>query len=307
MSEQMSTVLCIGEALVTLSPADGLPLESTSALRVSAGGAEFNVAVQLSRLGTAARFAGMVGADPWGRKLLATLEDEGVDTSSVLTHPSRPTGCYLKDLKSEGGNVYYYRASSAASAFGALPDGARDQVGHVHLSGITPALSAACAVLVRTELEHSEGRTTSFDINYRPGLWSLREAGPALLALARLATFVFTGLDEAHQLWGCTTAAEIRELLPEPAEVIVKDGPREAVALTTGDRASAAPLQVDVIDVIGAGDAFAAGYLASRLRGGDPERALRVGHAIAAAVITSPTDHGSRGDVAALAGGIADV
>jgi 2-dehydro-3-deoxygluconokinase len=175
------------------------------------------------------------------------------------------------------------------------------------LSGITPALSPACAGLVRTELEHSEGRTTSFDINYRPGLWSPGEAGPALLSLARLATFVFTGLDEAHQLWGCTTAAEIRDLLPEPAEVIVKDGPREAVALTAGGRASAAPLQVDVVDVIGAGDAFAAGYLASRLRGGGPERALRVGHAIAAAVITSPTDHGSRFDIAALAEGIADV
>jgi len=307
VSEQVGTLLCIGEALVTLSPGDGLPLESTTALRVSAGGAEFNVAVQLSRLGIATRFAGMVGADPWGRKLIATLEDEGVDASSVLTHPSRSTGCYLKDLKSEGASVYYYRAGSAASAFGALPDGARYQVGHVHLSGITPALSPACAGLVRHELEQNEERTTSFDVNYRPGLWSPGEAGPVLLSLARRATFVFTGLDEAHQLWGCTTVAEIRELLPEPAEVIVKDGPREAVALTAGGRTSAAPLHVDVVDVIGAGDAFAAGYLASRLRGGAPERALRAGHTLAAAVIASPTDHGNRLDIAALAEEIAHV
>ena len=302
----MSILLCIGEALVTLSPADGLPLEGTNALRVSAGGAEFNVAVQLSRLGITTRFAGMVGADPWGRKLIATLEDEGVDTSSVLIHPSRMTGCYLKELKSAGSSVYYYRVKSAASAFGALPDGARDQVSHVHLSGITPALSPACAGLVRTELERRDGRTTSFDINYRPGLWRPAEAGPALLSLARLSTFVFTGLDEAHELWGCTTPAEIRDLLPEPAEVIVKDGPRDSVALTAAGCVSATPLQVDVVDVIGAGDAFAAGYLASRLRGGDPERSLRMGHAVAATVVASPTDYGRRSDIAALAGEIAD-
>lgn len=289
-----STLLCIGEALVTLSPAAALPLERASALRVSAGGAEFNVAVQLSRLGLPARFAGMVGDDPWGRMLAAALEDEGVDTASLLTHPTRPTGCYLKDLKSEGASVYYYRA------------GAHDQVGHVHLSGITPALSPACAALVRAELERNDGRTTSFDINYRPGLWSPGEAGPALLSLARLATFVFTGLDEAHQLWGCTTVAEIRDLLPSATEVIVKDGPREAVALTPAGRASAAPLRADVVDVIGAGDAFAAGYLASRMRGRDPGHALRAGHAVAAAVIASPTDHGARADITALAEGIAN-
>ena len=301
MSEADSVILCIGEALITLSPADGQLLETSRSLQVSAGGAEFNVAVHLARLGLASRFAGKVGADPWGLKLLGVLDREGVDAAFVLTHPSRPTGCYLKELKPEGSAVYYYRARSAASAFGRLPRGAHDHVAHVHLSGITPALSSVCARLVRTELDHAGSRTTSFDINYRPGLWRARDARAVLLELARKATYVFVGLDEAHDLWGCATAGEIRDLFPATAELIVKDGPREAVAFTAHGSVAATPDPVEVVDVIGAGDAFAAGYLASRLRGARVESALRAGHAVAAAVIGSSTDHGCRAQVAALA------
>ncbi len=301
MSAADPMILCIGEALITLSPADGEPLESAGTLQVSAGGAEFNVAVQLARLGLAARFAGMVGADPWGRKLLAVLDSEGVDTSSLLADPRRPTGCYLKELKPEEATVYYYRARSAASAFGQLPDGAHEGVTHVHLSGITPALSAACARLVRAELDQAGSRTTSFDINYRPGLWSPQRAGSVLLDLASRASYVFVGLDEARQLWGCTTAGEIRQLFPRSAELVVKDGPRQAVAFGAAGSAIALPDAVEVVDVIGAGDAFAAGYLASRLRGGGLESGLRAGHAVAAAVIASSTDHGCRAQIAVLA------
>ncbi|MHB1614880.1 MAG: PfkB family carbohydrate kinase [Actinomycetes bacterium] len=60
-------VLCVGEALIALAPSDGRPLEEARVLEVSAAGAELNVAVHLARLGLPARFAGMVGADPWGR------------------------------------------------------------------------------------------------------------------------------------------------------------------------------------------------------------------------------------------------
>jgi 2-dehydro-3-deoxygluconokinase len=290
------TVLCAGEALITLSAADGLPLDSTRALRVSPGGAEFNVAVHLARLGVGVRFAGMVGADPWGSRLLAALREEGVDTSSVVTDPRRRTGCYLK----EPGSVYYYRTGSAGSALARLPDGAHDGVTHVHLTGITPALSAECAELIAAELAAAvpAGRTTSFDINYRPALWNASEAGPLLLGLARMATYVFTGLDEAELLWGCATADQIRALIPAPAELVVKDGPGPATAFgADGSVVSVLPGQVRIVDIVGAGDAFAAGYLASRLRGAGFTAALQTGHAIAAAVIGSPSDHGERADI----------
>lgn len=288
-------MLCIGEALVALYPADSQPLETGRDLRVSTGGAEFNVAIHLARLGIATRFAGLVGDDPWGRKLTATLDDEGVDTSSVFTHPGRLTGCYLKESKAEVTSVYYYRARSAASSLEALPNTAFDQVGHVHLSGITPALSQECARLVANVLDMGQlrGHTTSFDINYRAGLWEPADAGELLLNLARRATTVFTGLDEAEVLWGCTTAAQVRSLFPDVGEVVVKDGPRAAVAYSKDLTESLMPMPADVVDIIGAGDAFAAGYLASRHRNGTLLEALAEGHRLAAEVIASTDDNGA--------------
>lgn len=290
------TVLCIGEALVSLAPASGATLERAPTLLVSVGGAELNVAVHLARLGLRSRFAGMLGDDPWGRRVLATLVDEGVDVSAVAIDPTLRTGCYLKETTPTGVSVYYYRDQSAASALDRLPPGAHDGVSHVHLSGITPALSASCRLLVESELAHVDGRTTSFDINYRAALWGPEEGASVLLDMARRADFVFVGSDEAQVLWGCSAADQVRRLIGAPVELVVKDGPREAVAFGEEGRAAATPAPVDVIDVVGAGDAFAAGYLGTRLRHGSMSDALEAGHFLAAATILSTADHGTRSE-----------
>jgi 2-dehydro-3-deoxygluconokinase len=305
MTAAGGVVLCAGEPLITLAPSDGQPLEHAGALAVSAGGAEFNVAVQLARLGVPARFAGLVGADPWGRRIAATLRAEGADASFVREDPLRATGCYLKEPTAAGSLVHYYRSGSAGSALTRLPGGVHEGVRHVHLSGVAAALSAAWAALVRAELEQAAwtGRTTSFDVNYRRSLWPPEAAAATLAGLARLATITIVGLDEARLLWGCASPADVRALLAGAGELIVTDGPRDTVAFAAAGRVSATPPPVKVIDVIGAGDSFAAGYLAARLRGAGPRLALRAGHAVAAAVIASPYDYGSRADIEALVGG----
>src|SRR5699024_12873856 len=87
-----------------------------------------------------------LGDDPLGRRILADIADRGVDTSRVQFHPHAPTGVYFKD---PGAGVHYYRAGSAASLMGpALLRGAGIESAHlVHLTGITPALSASCTHL----------------------------------------------------------------------------------------------------------------------------------------------------------------
>ncbi|MHB1614879.1 MAG: sugar kinase [Actinomycetes bacterium] len=235
----------------------------------------------------------------------ATLVHEGVDVSALLTHPGRPTGFYLKGFGTYGTSMHYYRERSAASTLDRVPPGAHDGVGHVHLTGITPALSAECSGLVRRELQETGGRSTSFDVNYRAALWSPETAAPVLRELARMATVAFVGLDEARRLWGCPDAEAVRELLPEPEEVVVKDGPRDATVLTATGSVSTPALPVTVVEPVGAGDAFAAGYLATRLRGDGLEPALRTGHTLAATVIRSYSDHGAPMDPAALAAVVA--
>jgi 2-dehydro-3-deoxygluconokinase len=292
-------VLCVGEALIALTPDKGVSLEHAEVLEVSAAGAEANVAVHLSRLGVPTRFAGVVGRDPLGHRLVSTLTAEGVDTTYVRLDDALPTGLYLKNPTEAGTAVHYYRNGSAATRLRALPAEALLDVGHVHLTGITPAISASCLALVDSLLSGT-GYTTSFDVNYRPALWGVDEAAPLLRDLARRADTTFVGLDEAARLWEVKTPDEVREVLPA-AELVVKDGEHAAYAFLGDERVVVPALRVPVVEPVGAGDAFAAGYLGVRRGGGDLTTALRHGHAMAAAALAVRGDQGDHPDPGLMA------
>jgi 2-dehydro-3-deoxygluconokinase len=299
----MGAVLCVGEALISLVAPAGASLESADELVVSAGGAELNVAVHLARLGVPTRFAGRVGSDAFGRRLRRTLEDAGVDATYLEEDPDRVTGVYVKDLTGTVTTMRYYRSASAATTYRRVPAPALHGVEHVHLSGITPALSADCLALVQ-DLLGTHRVHTSFDVNYRPALWDPVTAGDVLMALAQEADTVFVGLDEAAEIWGCANAGEVRRVLPAPAELVVKDGPHEAVAFVGSQVVSVPAPRVEVVEPVGAGDAFAAGYLAARSLDREPEAALRWGHGLAGAVLQQLGDHGihvGREQLAAMA------
>jgi 2-dehydro-3-deoxygluconokinase len=215
---------------------------------------------------------------------------------------------YFKDPDlGHGARTLYYRAGSAASAM-APEDSAAwplEQTGWIHTSGINAALSPSCFALTEHLLTHArtKGYKVSFDVNYRPALWSVDVAGPRLLELAGMATVVLVGLDEAETLWGCATAEEVSKLLPGPRHVVIKDSATEAVEFVREqnreERAFRVPAhRVDVVEPVGAGDAFAAGYLAGLLRGDKPADRLALGHSFAAWTLGTRADfragHGTR-------------
>nr|WP_276147154.1 sugar kinase [Streptomyces sporangiiformans] len=199
--------------------------------------------------------------------------------------------------------VVYYRAGSAASAMSsANMPGDEIRSGRVlHLSGITAALSDDCLGLLR-DLTSPRARRplVSFDVNYRVDLWRDRpEAGATLLGLARRSDLVFVGSDEAEAAWGVTGGpTAIRALLPEPRLLVVKDGGRgvtvfegEGEGEGQGESVTHVPaLRVDVVAHVGAGDAFAAGFLSATLRGLPVRDRIRHGHLMAAAALTVPGD-----------------
>lgn len=289
--------LCVGETMTLVTPAGAEPLDTAAAFELRIGGAESNVAMYLAGLGHRAGWAGRVGADPLGRRLLATLAAAGVDTSSVVADPAAPTGVYFKDPATDGTGttVYYYRDGSAASRMGAgLLDVVRLRAPRVlHLSGITQALSRSCQELVDALLDapRPAGGIVSFDVNHRPALWTTGMAAEPLRATADRADLVFVGLDEAAALWGVSTAAQVREVLPHPAEIVVKDAANGATLLHPDGSAFVPAPRVEVVEPVGAGDAFAAGYLAGTLRGLPPGRRLRLGHLIAGGALTVTADH----------------
>ncbi|MGC5288579.1 sugar kinase [Micromonospora sp. DT231] len=289
-------VAAVGETMVVLCPAPGEPLEHAGQVAVSVGGAESNVAGYLARLGHRAAWVSRVGDDPFGRAVVRHVAATGVRVDHVSVDPTAPTGLYVKDPGPEGTAVHYYRAGSAASRMDpgtlAAPGLAGARV--LHLSGITPVLSASCRELVEHAVADRPlaGALVSFDVNHRGRLWPAEQAAEVLRDLADRSDLVFVGQDEAETLWGTADPAAVRRLLPGPETVVVKDGAVGATAL----RRDAEPVfvrapLVAVVEPVGAGDAFAAGYLAGLLRGLDPVRRLRLGHLVAAQALTSSGDN----------------
>jgi 2-dehydro-3-deoxygluconokinase len=310
-------VVALGESMVTFLPSRPGRLADVPSFERGIGGAESNVACVLAAAGHRVRWIGRVGEDGFGDHLVDAIRSYGVDTSAVCRDPARPTGVYFRtagDRATDGHEVAYYRAGSAASAM-AVENVDLDAVrsGRVlHLSGITAALSEDCLGLMRELTARGPGRRplVSFDVNHRPGLWR-EAAGPrVLLDLARGADLVFVGDDEARDAWGLRGARAIRDALPEPDVLVVKQGGGGATVFdSTGDAgaedATFVPaLRVDVVAAVGAGDAFAAGFLSATLRGLPARDRLRHGHLMAAAALTVPGDLGtppSRGHADRLA------
>ncbi|MFF0114106.1 sugar kinase [Streptomyces prasinus] len=292
-------VVALGESMVTFLPSRPGPLADVPSFERAIGGAESNTACVLAAAGHSARWVGAVGRDGFGDHLLRTIGEYGVDVSSVRRDPHRPTGVYFRtagDRATDAHEVAYYRAGSAASAMTtANVDLEAVHAGRVlHLSGITAALSAGCLDLVRELTARRPGRPlVSFDVNHRPGLW--RDGGThgpeVLLELARGADLVLVGDDEAREAWGLADAAAVREALPEPEILVVKHGGRGATAYgPDGARTFVPSLGVDVVAAVGAGDAFAAGFLSATLRALPVRDRLRHGHLMAAAALTVPGD-----------------
>ncbi|MFE9696794.1 sugar kinase [Streptomyces sp. NPDC006270] len=321
-------VVCLGESMVTFLPSQPGRLADVPSFGRGIGGAESNVACALAAAGHRAAWVGRVGADGFGDHLVETIAGYGVDTSAVRRDPDRPTGIYFRTAADRGAGAHevaYYRAGSAASAMS--PDNAPYEelfAGRVlHLSGITAALSADCLALLRDLTAPRPGRPlVSFDVNHRPHLWRGGEPDASvLLELARRADLVFVGEDEAEEAWGIAGAEAVRAALPEPAVLVVKRGSAGATvfaaeeggtpqadsvtgdsaprvdtvtvvpALRAADTVTVVPaLRVDVVAAVGAGDAFAAGFLSATLRGLPVRDRVRHGHLMAAAVLTVPGD-----------------
>ncbi|SNS10147.1 sugar kinase [Actinacidiphila glaucinigra] len=298
-------VVCVGETMAALAPDPLGPLDDADLLRVDIAGAESNVALYLADHGIPARWVSAVGDDPFGRRVRARIAAGGVDVAGVRTDPARPTGLLLKDPGAHGTRVHYHRAGSAASALtpDVLDDPALTGAALVHLSGITPALSPGCHALVERALRPDRPWPVSFDVNHRPALWTGRSAADVLRPLADRADIVLVGLDEAQALWGerITDARSVRELLPGPGVLVVKDGSHAATAFTGTDAHTVPALTVRVAEPVGAGDAFAAGFLSGLLRDLPVERALRLGHLTAASALRVAADHGPLPDAALVA------
>ncbi len=289
-------VVALGESMVTFLPSRPGRLADVPSYDRGIGGAESNLACALAAAGHTVRWVSRVGADGFGDHLVETVGSYGVDVSCVRRDPDRPTGVYFRTAGDRGTaahEVAYYRAGSAASAMSVDTVGLDAvRAGRVlHLTGITAALSADCLGLLRELTAPRSGRPlVSFDVNHRPRLWTDGNSPQVLLELARGADLVFVGEDEAAEVWGLDGVDAVRTAFPDPEVLVVKQGELGATVFDRERVLHVPAPRVDVVAAVGAGDAFAAGFLSATLRGLTVRDRLRHGHLMAAAALTVPGD-----------------
>ncbi|MEV6595716.1 sugar kinase [Actinoplanes sp. NPDC051346] len=287
----MSGLLTFGETMGVFGADTVGPLEHARGFHLGIGGAESNVAVGVARLGLPATWIGRVGHDATGDLIERRLRAEGV-RAVVIRDPSF-TGLMVKHRRTGALlHVDYHRAGSAGSRLTPLdiPVDAVCAAAIVHVTGITPALSDSARVTVfqAVETARSAGVAVSVDVNYRAKLWSTYDAAPVLRDLVSRADLVFAGPDEAALIVDGRPLDGLAAL--GPTEVIVKDGARGCTALIDGERHALPAPTVAVVDPVGAGDAFAAGYLADRLCGASPATRLATAISAGAFAVTVPGD-----------------
>jgi 2-dehydro-3-deoxygluconokinase len=288
----MSGLFTFGETM-GLVTADGIgPMEYARSFSFGIGGAESNVAIGAARLGAAVTWLGRVGPDATGDLIERRLRAEQVRTLAIRDEAF--TGLMVKHRRTGSVlHIDYHRAGSAGSRLNPtdIPAAEIQNASIVHVTGITPALSdsARAAVFQAIETARSAGVPVSVDVNYRAKLWSRFDAAPVLRDLVSRADVVFAGPAEAALFVDGSAPLDGLAKLG-PAEVIVKDGARGCTALIDGSRYTLPALPVQVVDPVGAGDAFVAAYLTERLAGLPPEARLRTAIAAGAFAVTVPGD-----------------
>ena len=287
----MATVVGIGEAMIRLAPPAGESLESAPALAVQVGGAEANVCVALARLGVPAVWISRLPANPLGRRIAEAVRAAGVDDAGIMWAAEGTAGVMFLEPAAapRAGEVFYYRRHSAFAGIEAddvpwpLLDGARV----VHLTGITPALGERPRELVARAIAEARARQLliSFDVNYRATLWPPATAREILTPLLTGLDIVFLNDRDARSVFEARGDAEavarsLRDRL-RCRVLVLTCGESGALAADAETVVRRPAVRADVVDRVGRGDAFAAGFLYGYLARGTGN-GLRYGAALAA-------------------------
>jgi 2-dehydro-3-deoxygluconokinase len=285
----MYDLITLGEALLRLAAPSPTRFESARALDVQIGGAEANVAAACARLGLRTAWISAVPDNPWGERVRRELTGHGVDCVYVKILPGTRLGVYFLEygVAPRPVQVLYDRRDSA---FSHLTAEAIDwepvrRARLVHVSGITPALGRQARMLV--ERIFDEATAVSFDINYRSTLWAPAEARAFAEAVMPRARFLFFGRTEAQTVFGLEGGAE------DVLNALARRAPKATIALLQGADGSAVldggrvwyPTvrhTVQIVDPIGAGDAYVGGYLWATLGGRTSQDVVNIAATVAA-------------------------
>lgn len=283
-------VVTFGETMVLFNPETQGPLRHIHGFTKSIAGAESNVAIALANLGHKVGWFSKVGDDEFGRYIEFVIRGEGVDVSRLIKDEVNRTGIMFKETFGHTDpSVYYYREGSAASYI------EPSDIDHeyicsariLHITGITPALSKSArqTVFEAIDIAKKNGVLVSFDPNIRLKLWSKEAAKKTLLQIMKKADIVFPGIDEANLLLGTQDPYKAIEKFHElgASVVALKIGAKGCIISDGSESVRVEGYEVtSVVDTVGAGDGFAAGFLSRYLDNFSLEEAGKFANGIGA-------------------------
>jgi len=306
----MFDLISFGEAMIRLSPPDFKRLEQTTTLDVNIGGAELNVAIGVSRLGLKSSWVTRLPDNPLGRMIANKARELGVDISQVVWDNKGRAGLYFLEFGAtpRASSVTYDRTGSS---FSSVQPGEFDWdhmlqgVKCFHVTGITPALSTSAADVTFEALKKArkQGCTVSMDLNYRAKLWDPQTARNTLTPMMRYVNILITTSGDTRTIFGLEAQNDDRL-----ARILLEQFPLDVVAVSiregssvwkcrwsgiarTRDAVYATRIyDVDIVDQLGRGDSFAAGFLYGYLSAAGIQKALDYGAAFAALKHSFPGD-----------------
>lgn len=297
-------VVVLGDANVDIElrlPTDAeQEIHANPDARMFGGGSAANTAAALARLGAPCRFVGTVGDDSHGRFAVQSLVDAGVETDLIRFVPDDPTVQVMVVIPPDGDRLIYvwppsggaHRALEIAEATAAVADA---NVDWLHVSGLCLRVSPAReAILAGMEQARDKGIPVSFDLNLRLENWGWDDGFRAVVeAAVERADFILgSARGELMPLTsGEDPVTACKMLADDHRTVIARIGKKGAIAYSAAGIESAPGFAVDVVDTVGAGDAFNAGFIAACLNGAELGEALGWGNAVAALTIGA---HGAR-------------
>lgn len=286
-------VISIGDGMITFNPNSKGPLRFVNQFERKIGGAELNVLIGCARLGLQAGWISRLGKDEFGRHIVNTVRGEGIDISEVQLEEGYPTSINFKEVQESGdGKTFYYRQKSPTEMLlpELLPEAYIKNAKILHITGVFPAITENNRSVILTALEIAKRHhvKVSMDPNIRLKLWSKEEARQTLLSYLPYVDYLLAGREELELLFQTTDQQELISALGEFdfEQVILKDGAAGSYALQNGDWIYQASHPVTkVVDTVGAGDGFDAGFLYGVLNNWSIEKTLNFANAIGAMVV----------------------
>lgn len=286
-------VITIGDAMIAMCPKQNGPIMFCNTFERKLGGAELNVAIGCARLGIQSGWISRLGNDDFGKYILKTTRGEGVDISEVKLVDQYPTSVYFREVLADGSSrSFYYREKSPTSTM-KCEDLNEDYFKNskiLHITGVFPSITKNNQeiILESVRLAKKHDLLISFDPNIRLKMWTKEEAKAYIEKLLPYVDILLIGDEEIEILLGEVTIEDAIKTFHDYGikNVVVKKGAKGALG-SDGKNV----YEVDAIkpkalvDTVGAGDGFAAGFLTSLIKGKTLEECIKFANAVGSLVV----------------------